>query len=245
MMVKGGMQIAGNLIFFGRLESVSFLSAIVGAYIYGVFLLFQIMLPFMLLDILITIIIPLFFLPLLLTGFAFKGTDVEAHLKKGLDIIVSAAFKMVAISIALSFVYIIYTNIGDAFFPGPKDNFSYLAPNYLERPENRTPSEIEQKFNNCSKLILNSQGALTNSQKNSLKACYKQIPNPENEKGIISLLILYMLMKITIKIFQSIYGKISSFVKADSLNIGTKIYDGASTIVKKGISMAKKGIDAI
>ena len=39
LMVRGGMQAAGNLIFFGRLKDVSIATPIVGAFLYGVFLL--------------------------------------------------------------------------------------------------------------------------------------------------------------------------------------------------------------
>ncbi len=254
LMTKGGMQAGGNMMFFAELTSQkdfavlgwgeSRLSWLGGAYLYGAFLLFHIMIPFLLLDILLTIIIPLFFFPLILAGYAFQGTEVEGHLKTAINMIVKSAFKMIAISVAFVFIYSIYIAIGDKYYPKPVDNFSYIFPNYLERKkESHTPSQIEIEYKKCYASVENyyEKGGFINTAvgKQKLLSCAKKLPNLQNSNGWIGFLLLIGLIQITLKLFMKIKDHISGLIDGNELNIGTKIYDQGKSLGQKGIGIVK------
>jgi len=254
LMTKGGLQAGGNMMFFSSLVMGNAfdiaigeggITWLAGAYVYGAFLVFHLLIPFLLLDILLTLIIPLFFLPLILVGYAFEGTNMSKHLNTAVNTIIKSAFKMIALSIAFVFIYTIYSEVGDRYYPAPKDNFSYIFPNYLERkPANFVPPKIEQDFKECYKLVEQNYkenkvvGNFIGKQK--LLSCAKNTINFKNSNGWMSFLLLMGLIKITMSLFTKIKDMITGLVDGNELNIGSSMYDKLKGWGKDGVSWVKK-----
>ncbi len=240
LMTKGGMQAGGNLMFFASLTEKGILDILLsersinwlaGAYVFFAFLVFHILIPFLLLDILLTLIIPLFFLPLILVGYAFEGTNVSKHLDVAVKTIIKSAFKMVGLSIAFVFIYTIYSEVGDRYYPPPEnDGFSYIFPNYLERkPKDRVVPKIEKDFNECYKLIEENYKSGLSSEnlkgKQKLLECAEKSINLKDSNGWMAFLLLLGLIKITMKLFEKIRKHIMSlFPEGRELNIGNSMY---------------------
>ncbi|MHA1540912.1 MAG: hypothetical protein ACTSXL_04605 [Alphaproteobacteria bacterium] len=256
LMTKSGLQAGGNMMFFATLTEGSaadiFLSErtinwLAGAYVFGAFLVFHLLIPFLLLDVLLTLIIPLFFLPLILVGYAFEGSAVSKHLDVAVRTIIKSAFKMVGLSIAFVFIYTIYSEVGDRYYPAPKDGFSYIFPNYLERkPDNYVIPQIEKDFKECYKLVEENYKAGTTAGtfigKQKLKACAMgmQGTNLKNSNGWMGFLLLLGLMKISMKLFEKIREHIMSlFPKGHELKIGSSMYTKLKGWGKKGWSAVK------
>ena len=212
------------------------------------------MIPFLLLDVLLTLIIPLFFLPLILVGYAFEGSDVSKHLDTAVKTIIKSAFKMVGLSIAFVFIYTIYSEVGDRYYPAPKDGFSYIFPNYLERrPDNFAVPQIEKDFKECYKLVEENykNGGTIDVLvgKKELKSCAKQSINLDDSNAWMSFLLLLGLIKITMRLFEKIRTHIMSlFPEGQELNIGNNMYNtlkgwgGKAWSVTKNFGFKKGGL---
>lgn len=238
----GGMQAGGNMMLYGQAFEGK-LSWLAGAYVFGTFLLFHLMIPFLLLDILLTIIIPLFFLPLILAGYAFPGLRKvdDGYVQKAIDMLVKSAFKMVALAVAFVFIYTLYAEVGDRYYPGPKDNFTYVFPNNLnESHVQHNPSQIERDFKACYALAEDSFKRGENFSANAkLMGCAQKIPNLESSSGWLVFLILLGLIQITVPIFERIMKDISGLVTGEQLGVGDTIYKHTSNLVRKGINLTK------
>lgn len=231
LLANGGLQASGNMMSLAtKLDGK--LSWLGGAYMYGTFLLFLIMVPFLLLDILISIIIPLFFFPLILTSYAFESAHIKQHLQTAISIIIKGAFKMVAISIGFVFIYAIFIAVGDKYLPGPVDNFSYVFPDYMKRTKT-DPSPLELEFKKCYAMIE------ADYAPEKLAACAKRIPSLESSGSWTSFLLLMGVLQVALTLFQKIYKKIYGLVSGNELTIGNKIYDAGEKIVKDAGSAIK------
>ncbi|MBN1784009.1 MAG: hypothetical protein JW812_03515 [Alphaproteobacteria bacterium] len=237
----GGLQAGGNMMLYGQAFEGK-ITWLAGAYVFGTFLLFHLMIPFLLLDILLTIIIPLFFLPLILAGYAFAdSSQLSGHLSMAINMIIKSAFKMIALAVAFVFIYTIYSEVGDRYYPAPRDNFSYIFPNNISaKSVQHTPGQIEQDFKACYALADDAFKRGDNFSANAtLMRCAKKIPNLEDSSGWMVFLLLFGLIQITMPLFERIMRDIGGMVQGNQLGVGEKIYQGARNLFQKGIDLTK------
>jgi len=114
---------------------------------------------FQVLSVVFKLIFIIIFLPLFLGAAAFEGTWSLASglVTKGIDMVVSSAVRIVAITLKVLIVYATVSYCADTYFPGPTDGYSVMLPPLLgqkaENPDAQTLS-VMNVFSECESVAL-------------------------------------------------------------------------------------------
>ena len=123
------------------------------------FLIIGFNLFFQVLSVVMKLIFLIIFLPIFIAAYAFEPVwKVASGLTtKAIDMLVSSAVKIVAISLKIVILYATVSYAADAFFPGPVDGFSTILPPMMgqtvENPDAKTLSIINT-FSECERVAL-------------------------------------------------------------------------------------------
>ncbi len=137
----------------GVLTWVAGLSLVIGFLVMGFDLLFQI------LSVIFKLIFIIIFAPLIVAAYAFEGTWGLAGgvVSKAVGWLVSAAVRIVAITLKVVITYALVAFAADEFFPGPNDGYSAILPpmmgREIENPDAQTMSVVNV-FTTCEKVAL-------------------------------------------------------------------------------------------
>ncbi len=245
LIMMGGMQGGGQLMSMG-MSMMSITATLSGYWIFLAFFSLLLYIAFMMLDILISLLIPVIILPLLLVGWVFETAlkkPVDWMKSFALNAVINAALYMVTLSIAFVVVYAVYMKVGDIYFPGPQDNYSYLFPDYFNKVDTRQASKAKQEYDKCVEIIksssLKGDTWSTNIDMSKLNKqtldCYKKLPTPDTNWGLMMLLIIMALSKLTFEMFNFIKGKVK-------LNKEDLLINNLSNL---GIDLFNKGLDKL
>ncbi len=94
---------------------------------------------FQILSVVFKLIFVIIFLPLLIAATAFEGTWKLAKglFSQAIDMVVSSAVRIIAITLKVLVIYGTVAYTADAFFPGPYDGYSAILPPMMgQKPEN-------------------------------------------------------------------------------------------------------------
>ena len=123
------------------------------------FLLIGFNLFFQVLSVVMKLIFLIIFLPLFIAAYAFEPVwKAASKLTSGaINMLVSSAVKIVAISLKIVVIYATVSYAADAYFPGPVDGFSTILPPLLgqtvQNPDAQTMSIINT-FRDCERVAL-------------------------------------------------------------------------------------------
>jgi hypothetical protein len=114
---------------------------------------------FQILSVVFKLIFIIIFLPLFLAAAAFEGAWSAASglVGKAIEMLVSSAVRMVAITLKVLIIYATVSYAADAFFPEPYDGYSSILPplldTQLENPKNETIT-VMNAFKECEQVGL-------------------------------------------------------------------------------------------
>ena len=114
---------------------------------------------FQILSVVLKLIFVILFLPLLLAATAFEGTWKMASglFSKSIDMVVSSAVRIVAITLKVLIIYGTVSYSADTFFPGPYDGYSAILPpmmgQKIKNPDAQTLS-VMNVFATCEQVAL-------------------------------------------------------------------------------------------
>ncbi len=114
---------------------------------------------FQVLSVVFKLIFLIIFMPIFIAAYAFEPVWKMASglVTQALNMLVSAAVKIVAISLKIVIMYATVSYAADAFFPGPVDGFSTILPPMMgqtvQNPDARTLSVINT-FAECERVAL-------------------------------------------------------------------------------------------
>lgn len=137
----------------GAITWVAGLALVIMFLLIGFDLLFQV------LSVIMKLIFLIIFMPLFIGAYAFEPVWKTASglFTKALDMLVSSAIKIVAISLKIVIMYATVSYAADAFFPGPVDGFSTILPPMMgqtvQNPDAKTLSIINT-FSECERVAL-------------------------------------------------------------------------------------------
>ncbi|MBR4891634.1 MAG: hypothetical protein IKZ34_00435 [Alphaproteobacteria bacterium] len=124
------------------------------------FLIIGFNLFFEILTVVFKLVFVIIFMPLLLAAYAFEGTWSAAKglLGKGIDMLVSSAVRIVAITLKVLVIYATVSYAADTYFPGPKeDGYNAILPPMLgvgsENPDVKTMA-VMNVFSECERVAL-------------------------------------------------------------------------------------------
>jgi len=137
----------------GAITWVAGLALVIMFLIIGFNLFFQV------LSVIMKLIFLIIFLPIFIAAYAFEPVwKVASGLTtRALNMLVSSAVKIVAISLKIVILYATVSYAADAFFPGPVDGFSTILPPMMnqsvQNPDAQTLSVINT-FSECERVSL-------------------------------------------------------------------------------------------
>lgn len=114
---------------------------------------------FQILSVVFKLIFVIIFLPLLLAAAAFEGTWKIASglFSKSIDMVVSSAVRIIAITLKVLIIYATVSYTADTFFPGPYDGYSAVLPPMMgqkvKNPDAQTLS-VMNVFATCEQVAL-------------------------------------------------------------------------------------------
>jgi len=199
-----GIQGGGNLIYLGT-SLGSILNVFAGYMIITLFFGLMMLFPFWMLSILLTLMIAVFTLPVFIVGYAFEAT--EKLMKTIMQSVVSAGMKMIGLTMAFLMLYLIFTTVGDRYYPAPQDGFSYIFPDHFRHGASQKQTELKQQFEACYQKIANTGKSPTRAERRVVKECLKKVPLMDSMNGFYLLLLIYGLTKIGYKLFFFIQKK--------------------------------------
>ena len=114
---------------------------------------------FQILSVIFKLVFIIIFLPLLLASYAFEGAWSVASglVNKSVDMLVSSAVRIVAITLKVLIVYATVSYSADTFFPSPNDGYSAILPPLMgqkvKNPDAQTLS-VMNVFSTCEQVAL-------------------------------------------------------------------------------------------
>ncbi|MCL2439280.1 MAG: hypothetical protein FWD15_02085 [Alphaproteobacteria bacterium] len=127
--VSGKKLAAMNLEISGRDIMGRLPGLILGLMISALFFLLYIWIAIEFISIIFTFGVLLAFVPLMIAGFAYEET--KSFSMKGIENMIGVAWWFIIYSIFLQLIYQSLFAIGDRFYPGPADGFTYLFPDFF------------------------------------------------------------------------------------------------------------------
>ncbi|MBE6457777.1 MAG: hypothetical protein E7011_03160 [Alphaproteobacteria bacterium] len=128
---------------------------------------------FQILSVVFKLIFLIIFMPLLLAASAFEGTWAKASglVSKALEMLISSAVRIVAITLKVLVIYATVSYTADTFMPGPNDGYSAILPPMMgqvpENPDAQTLS-VMNVFKTCEQVAL----ANGEMDKDAFKNCF-------------------------------------------------------------------------
>ena len=211
---------------------------------------------FQILSVIFKLIFLIIFMPLLLAASAFEETwgAAKGLLGKGVDMLVSSAVRIVAITLKVLIIYATVSYTADTYFPGPNDGYSAILPPLLgkapENPDSKTLS-VMNVFSTCERV------ALVNGEmdKDKFKDCFtaRKAEVERKHPGAFDFLadgwdFLLMMACLFFLYYYAISPKIDKLLGKESkemFDFGTWIKDIGTTVWKSPIEMTKKLTDAM
>jgi hypothetical protein len=114
---------------FVRGHVFALMQVVGGLVLVAVFMLMSFAVPFKMIDAVFTLGILIALAPLMIAGYVYD--DTRGFSKKGIESLVHIAFYLIIYSIFLGIFYAAFSYIGDAYYPGPVDGFTYLFPDFV------------------------------------------------------------------------------------------------------------------
>ena len=211
---------------------------------------------FQILSVVFKLIFLIIFMPLLLAASAFEETwgPAKGLLGKGVDMLVSSAVRIVAITLKVLVIYATVSYTADTYFPGPNDGYSAILPPLLgkaaENPDAKTLS-VRNVVATCERVALG-DGEM---DKDKFKDCFTARKADVERKypGAFDFLadgwdFLLMMACLFFLYYYAISPKIDKLLGKDSkemFDFGTWIKDIGTTVWKTPIEMTKKITDAM
>lgn len=126
----GANMVSFSLKEFSRDKNpVVLLDIIGGMAMIVIFFMMYIFIPFTLIDFVFTIGILIAFVPIMLGGYAYNET--KGFSNTGFKSLFGMAFYIIMYCLFLGIIYSSFVFIGDMYYPGPLDNFTYLFPDFI------------------------------------------------------------------------------------------------------------------
>ncbi|MBR2286179.1 MAG: hypothetical protein IJ866_01850 [Alphaproteobacteria bacterium] len=137
----------------GAITWIAGLALVIMFLIIGFDLFFQV------LGVVFKLIFLIIFMPLFIAAYAFEPVWKAASglVTRAIEMLVSSAVKIVAISLKIVIIYATVSYAADAFFPGPVDGFSTILPPMMnqavQNPDAKTLS-VMNTFSECERVAL-------------------------------------------------------------------------------------------
>ena len=206
---------------------------------------------FQILSVIFKLIFIIIFMPLLLAATAFEGTWSVASglVTKAIDMLVSSAVRIVAITLKVLVIYATVSYTADTYFPSPNDGYSAILPplmgQHAKNPDAQTLS-VMNVFSDCEKVAL-TDGVI---DKDKFKNCFtarkaaveRQYPNAFDFLGngwdfLLMMVCLFFLYYYAISPkIDKLLGKEGS----EMFDYGTWVKDIGKQMWKFPISMTEK-----
>lgn len=232
------------------------LTWVAGLVLLLMFLIIGFDLFFQILSVVFKLIFLIIFMPLLLAAAAFEETwgPAKGLLGKGVDMLVSSAVRIVAITLKVLVLYTTVSYTADYYFPGPQDDYSAILPPLIgQRPQNPDAQTLSvmNVFSTCERVAL-SDGEM---DKDKFKDCFtaRKAAVERVYPGAFDFLadgwdFLLMMSCLFLLYYYAVSPKIDKLLGKDSKEIfdfGTWIKDIGTTVWKAPIEMTKKITDAM
>ena len=211
---------------------------------------------FQILSVVFKLIFLIIFMPLLLAAYAFEETwgAAKGLIGKSVDMLVSSAVRIVAITLKVLIIYATVSYTADTFFPGPNDGYSAVLPPLMgmspENPDAQTLS-VMNVFSTCEKVAL-SDGEM---DKDKFKDCFtaRKAAVERVYPGAFDFLkdgwdFLLMMVCLFLLYYYAISPKIDKLLGKDSkemFDFGTWIKDLGTQVWKFPVDVTKKITDII
>jgi hypothetical protein len=211
---------------------------------------------FQILSVVFKLIFLIIFMPLLLASYAFEETWSAAKglVGKSVDMLVSSAVQIVAITLKVLIIYATVSYTADTLFPGKQDGYSAFFPPMMgmspENPDAKTLS-VMNVFSTCEQVAL-VDGEM---DKDKFKDCFTARKAEVERKypGAFDFLkdgwdFLLMMVCLFLLYYYAISPKIDKLLVKESkefFDFGTWIKDLGKQVWKFPIDMTKKITDAM
>lgn len=211
---------------------------------------------FQILSVIFKLIFLIIFMPLLLAAYAFEETWSAAKglLGKAVDMLVSSAVRIVAITLKVLIIYATVSYTADTYFPGPNDGYSAILPPLMgmgpKNPDSQTLS-VMNVFSACEQV------ALTDGEmdKDKFKDCFtaRKAQVERTYPGAFDFLkdgwdFMLMMVCLFLLYYYAISPKIDKLLGKDSkelFDFGTWIKDLGTQLWKYPVEVTKKITEAM
>lgn len=211
---------------------------------------------FQILSVVFKLIFLIIFMPLLLAAYAFEETwgVAKGLVGKAVDMLVSSAVQIVAITLKVLIIYATVSYAADTYFPGPNDGYSAILPPLMgmspENPDAQTLS-VMNVFSTCEQVAL-ADGEM---DKDKFKNCFTaRTAAVEREyPGAFDFLkdgwdFLLMMTCLFLLYYYAISPKIDKLLVKESkefFDFGTWVKDIGKQVWKFPVDITKKITDAM
>jgi hypothetical protein len=107
----------------------AFLDMLGGVAMVVIFFLLLLKIPLVMIDIIFTLGVLMGMTPVMLAGYAYE--DTKGFSNTGFKALWGIAFYMIMYCVFLGIIYSSFVYIGDMYYPGPLDGFTYLFPDFI------------------------------------------------------------------------------------------------------------------
>lgn len=115
--------------FINKKNPIALLDILGGMGMTVIFFMMYVFIPFTLVNIIFTIGILLGLTPVMIAGYAYDET--KSFSSTGFTSLFGMGFSIIMYCIFLGIIYSSFIFIGDMYYPGPLDNFTYLFPDFI------------------------------------------------------------------------------------------------------------------
>lgn len=235
----GANMIDFSLREFLRSKNPSVLLDIIGGMAMTViFFLMYIMIPFTLIDMVFTVGLLIAFIPIMLGGYAYDET--KGFSNTGFTSLFGMAFYIIMYCLFLGIIYSSFIFIGDMYYPGPVDNFTYLFPDFIYNNMVAGKTADIMKSETFSKCFADAAGNVS-----KVKSCLLsqniqfEIPSLQNPGGsflpIFSLGLISLMIMSNLKVYA---GLVSGYM----FNIGETFKTIINTSRKWATSVVRQNM---
>lgn len=199
-----------------------------------IFFMMYIFIPFTLIDFVFTIGILIAFVPIMFGGYAYNET--KGFSNTGFKSLFGMAFYIIMYCLFLGIIYSSFIFIGDMYYPGPLDNFTYLFPDFIYNNMVAGQTEDIMKSNAFANCFNSANGNVSKMQTCLLsKNIQFEMPSLQNPGG--SFLPMFSLGLISLMIMSNLKtyaGLVSGYV----FNIGQTVL----SLIKSSMKWATSAV---
>ena len=132
MVFSSAITAGANMVHFsarGLPNPAAFLDLLGGVVMVVIFFLLLVKIPLVMIDIVFTLGVLMGMAPIMVAGYAYEET--KGFSNTGFRALWGIAFYMIMYCVFLGIIYSSFVYIGDMYYPGPLDGFTYLFPDFI------------------------------------------------------------------------------------------------------------------